>query len=219
MKHSLRERYNHFNRRVFDNVLPSKFRVAWINIPTHELGIIDYIITSHGRKNAQIPSDSLESGDWDYRITSLRVGRHENQLTDDERDALLLHEMIHVKMLQDRTQKFQPHRSELVGYMMIGFVSWQRHTPKEVELLSRSQLQIGCEGIWQSTFTFADSSCYCSRSPHSPLCRVRLGLRPSPTQRYRAWISTFQPVSRREAWRRYSEPTCQPQRLPQHHPG
>jgi len=115
MKHSLRERYNRFNERVFDDALPSTFRIAWINIPTTELGIINYIITSHGRRNAQIPSDSLKGGDWDYRITSLRVGRHEGQLTDDERDALLLHEMIHVKMLHDRTQKFQPHRSELVG--------------------------------------------------------------------------------------------------------
>jgi hypothetical protein len=115
MKHSLRKRYDHFNQRVFDNTLPSKFRIAWINMPTEELGIIDYIITSHGRKNAQIPSHILESGDWDYTITSLRVGRHENKLTDDDRDALLLHEMIHVKMLQDRTQKFRFHKSDLVG--------------------------------------------------------------------------------------------------------
>jgi hypothetical protein len=43
------------------------------------------------------------------------VGRHEEQLADDERDALLLHEMIHVKMLRDKTQKFRPHKSELVG--------------------------------------------------------------------------------------------------------
>jgi len=115
MKHSLRERYNHFNQRVFDNVLASSFRIAWINVPTHELGAVNYVITSHGRKNAQIPSDILDRGDWDYRITSLRVGRHEEQLVDDERDALLLHEMIHVKMLRDRTQKFRSHKSELVG--------------------------------------------------------------------------------------------------------
>jgi hypothetical protein len=43
------------------------------------------------------------------------VGRHEEQLVDDERDALLLHEMIHVKMLRDRTQKFRSHKLELVG--------------------------------------------------------------------------------------------------------
>jgi hypothetical protein len=74
MKHSLRERYNHFNQRVFDNVLASRFRIAWINIPTHELGIVNYVITSQGRKNAQIPSHTLESGDWDYRITSSSGG-------------------------------------------------------------------------------------------------------------------------------------------------
>src|ERR1039457_1480123 len=94
---TLRQRYLHFNKTVFGNELPSNFPIkriftgsSWaVTKPASwSGGVIGVYITKQGYQQTL-------DGPLEY-------------LTPFQVDQILLHEMIHVKMMHEKTHSFDP---------------------------------------------------------------------------------------------------------------